>query len=403
MELSKSINSRNAGKGELLSKKQVFEHSLQNKLDSLYIYERHSDGIAIEKLLSDWLKNVIEYESAKARLLAMEAKNKEFKALYNQYAPLGATLKRIEREIDVKEKAYLEILHHLGLAKLKQQNEEMMTNMKLLDKPHLPIDPQPTKRKLLVLIMAIFTFIFTLLGIFLFELFDKTIKSGQRYAQMASIHVAGALPVVQTDTRQGSHKLSAKGIKAVAEIIMKHRTKLSGSKPLMVQFLSHWSEEGKSHVMEQIYVLLQWQGYTVLKTAIKTKDESLSSGSKSLPPFDTAQAIPGSSTLLTTGEHVSSDYDIILDEIPALSEHVINPLHLNSAALHFLVSDANRTWSSADGFIQSQLSQQFNIEPIGILNKTNPANMEEMVGDIPKKRSWIRKFIKQQIFKRLLS
>ena len=139
--LSEEISER---KGELLTNKVNLENSLRHKIDSLYFYERRSDGIAIDHLLDNWLQTVINYESAKARLLAIESKRKEFEQLFNQFAPLGASLKRIEREIEVKEKSYLEILHHLGLAKLKQQNEELMANMKLLDEPYLPIDAEPT-------------------------------------------------------------------------------------------------------------------------------------------------------------------------------------------------------------------------------------------------------------------
>ena len=45
-------------------------------------------------------------------------------------APLGATLKRIEREINVAEKEYLSLLHSLNLSKLRQQNIELSSNIK---------------------------------------------------------------------------------------------------------------------------------------------------------------------------------------------------------------------------------------------------------------------------------
>jgi hypothetical protein len=44
----------------------------------------------------------------------------------------GATIKKIEREITVSEQGYLEILHGLNLAKLKLQDSEMSSNIKLL-------------------------------------------------------------------------------------------------------------------------------------------------------------------------------------------------------------------------------------------------------------------------------
>ncbi|MBI9062281.1 MAG: hypothetical protein JEZ14_09845 [Marinilabiliaceae bacterium] len=404
-ELVELVNPQSPVQNASLTDRKIeLEIHLQNKLDSLYIYKRHSEGIAIEKLLNDWLENVVDYESAKARLVAMQAKSKEFKALYNQYAPLGATLKRIEREIDVKEKAYLEILHHLGLARLKQQNEEMMANMKLLDHPHLPIDPEPTKRKLLVIIISLFTFLFSLLGIFIFELMDKTIKTGQRYARLADINVAGAVPMVYANDSLDQNTLVTRGIKSCVEIIIKQRNGLEVSRPLVAQFLSHWQGEGKSEVMEQVYLLLIRHGFSVTKiTSIPNINDSTAKTKDLLRTAAEIRSPQTAASVNPMGPSTKAPGEILLTEVPALSGQVINLMLISSASLHFLISDANRTWSSADTFLQSQLKEQINIVPIGILNKAKPANMEEMIGDIHKKRSFLRRFLKQQIVKRLLS
>nr|WP_324292773.1 Wzz/FepE/Etk N-terminal domain-containing protein [uncultured Carboxylicivirga sp.] len=374
MELSDlHTNVQQQKQQQLNDKKKDLETSLNAKMDSLYIYEKHSDGIAIEKLLNDWLQNVIDYESAKARLLAMEVKSAEFKELYNQYAPLGATLKRIEREIDVKEKSYLEILHHLGLAKLKQQNDEMRSNMKLLDKPHLPIDAEPTQRKIFVLVIMVATFMFTFLGIFLFELLDKTIKTGKRFASMASIHIAGTLPNTTTETILAKDDIIARGLKPAVEMILYKYNKRDNNESFEIQFLSNWSGEGKTYCINQINKLLMDKGYDIV------------SGSKN--------------ELSNTNEKAK----IITTEIKSLSDNIIDPVELKKGKLHFLIADANRTWSSSDTFILNHLKETVQIEPLGLLNNLRPENMEEMIGQIPKKRSKFRRLIKEQVFKRLIS
>jgi len=379
----------------LQGRRQKLEANLQNKMDSLYIYNKHSDGIAIESLLNDWLKNVIDYESAKARLLAMQEKSKEFKNMYNQYAPLGATLKRIEREIDVKEKAYLEILHHLGLARLKQQNDEMMSNMKLMDEPYLPIDPVPTKRKLIVIVVSFFTFLFTLLGLFLFELLDKTIKTNTNFSRLAKLSVPSAIPLLPEQADEADLLLVQRGIKSSVERILKERVTNDINAPLIVQVLSHWKGEGKTRVINIFDQQLSANGYHVTQANQNDIQQLEDCSNISLINRDNGPIVNNETEVFTKS--------IVLMEVPALSAFVLKSSMLSLAKLHFLVADANRTWSSADSFIQTQLNELASLNLLGVLNKTKPDNMEEMIGEIPKNRSSIRRFVKQNLIGRFLS
>jgi uncharacterized protein involved in exopolysaccharide biosynthesis len=94
-------------------------------------------------MLDEWLKNTIDYVEAKAALVVLARRKMDFVRTYQKYAPLGAMLKRIEREIKVAEQSYLELLRSLNLAKMKQQNLEMATNIKIVDPPYFPISAMP--------------------------------------------------------------------------------------------------------------------------------------------------------------------------------------------------------------------------------------------------------------------
>ena len=382
-------------KQKLVTDKTTYETRLKQKIDSLYIYERHSDGIAIETLLNDWLKNVIEFESAKARLLAIKVKNQEFKKLYNQYAPLGAILKRIEREIHVKEKAYLEILHHLGLARLKQQNEEMMANMKLLDEPYLPIEPEPNKRKVFIIVIAVFTFLLVLLGFFVFELLDRTIKTPKKFEQLSSIKVFGVLPLISSKTNIEWKILANKGTKVILESILNTKLSKDSSETIFIQIISHFNNEGKSHIAKNLYSALEKLGYEV--GTIGVNDPEINS-------IEVSSLFFANNINYNQIKSDNKNIDIVIVEVPPLSsqDHILNPMLIKSSDLHFIVADASRTWSETDHFLLKNFREHTNISPIGILNKTNPENMEELVGEIPKSRSLFRKYIKQNIFKKYL-
>ncbi|MCW3787466.1 GumC family protein [Plebeiibacterium sediminum] len=378
---------------EQLKLKQI----LEQKLDSLYIYEKHSDGIAIETLLNDWLSTVIDYESAKARLQSMEVKSEEFKKLYNQFAPLGATLKRIEREIDVNEKSYLEILHHLGLARLKQQNEELMANMKVLDKPFFPIDPEPTKRKLMVVVIGIFTLILTLLGFFVFELLDRTIKTPKRLQNLGYKSVIGVLPLKLESDKINFDDLTEKGLKSVVDELLQQHFSNNKNIPIIVNVFSHFSNEGKTYMINSLYKILEKLDIKVLLLNVKPHKEN-----------GNWLNLPGKNLMNSNYYQIINNiqqYDIVIVEMPPLSDkdYFINNDLVISSELNLMIINANRTWSATDNYMKDKFIAISNNSVIAILNQAIPDNMVDMVGEIQKKRSLIRRFIKNRFFKKYVS
>jgi polysaccharide biosynthesis transport protein len=377
---------------ELKELERDLQLDLHGKIDSLYIYERNTEGVTIETLLHSWLNTVIEYEGARARLLAMQTKSKEFVKLYAQFAPLGATLKRIEREIDVKEKEYLEILHHLGLAKLKQQNEEMMANMKILDRPQLPIDPEPTKRKIFILIIVFFSFIFTLLGIVVFELLDRTIKTPKRLEEKLKLKVAGAYAYEKPYKGIELDLINKVALKSIIELILNLRNQNS-SQAVIVQFISFWQAEGKSFIIQALAAKLRNIGYS---TTILDFAENVQSTNMNSNPWLKQIGDAKSYNDLIRNNSIGSD--IVLIEVPAVSNQVFNTALLKTASLSYLITDAQRCWTSADDFLINNYKEQITQNLEGILNNVHPEDMVGIIGEIPKKRSWLRKIVKTIVF-----
>lgn len=365
------------------TQKNKLEIKLQNKLDSLFFLERNADGLEMKVLLNDWLKTVIEYESAKARLIAMRQKEKEYRELYARYAPLGAILKRIEREIDVKEQAYLEILHHLGLAKLKQQNEEMMANMKIVDPPQLPIDAEPDKRKILVIVIGLFSFIISLLAIVAFELLDRTIKSPVRFEQLAGIPVHNASVFVKDDSYKQLHNLHQRSTKNMLEELIAKRNTASRQAPVFVIVFSNWEQEGKTYTIALLKSMLETYGFNIASVQIDNN------GLLTHSNFDEWEK-----------DTANGNSDFVFVEWPGLNNTVLNRQLISHAHACLYISDAHRTWAKADSIMLNNLKE---IAPnlTGFLNKVYMHNLEELIGEIPKHRSKFRQHTKR-IFKRLL-
>ena len=156
------------------------EQQLASDIDTLYKTDYDTKSIASTSILADWLQNTIDYEGYDAQLKVMEQKREEFVKLYQKFSPLGATMKRLERKIDIAEREYLSLLHSLGLAKLRQQNVELKSNIKLTEVPFYPISPKPSKRMLLVIVAGLAGFILVAATILVLELLDGNINTSKR-------------------------------------------------------------------------------------------------------------------------------------------------------------------------------------------------------------------------------
>ena len=138
----------------------VLEQELKVNIEELYKYHNSVEGVPLDEMIPEWVDKVVETENIKAKLDVMGKRNIEFQKQYEIYAPAGANLKRLEREIGVAEQEYLEILHGLNLARLKFQDTQLSSNLKAVDPPYFPLKPVPSKRKIIILAIGVLSFVF---------------------------------------------------------------------------------------------------------------------------------------------------------------------------------------------------------------------------------------------------
>jgi len=358
------------------------EEQLQQSIDTLYVHENRSDGIEQEEILGEWLEAVKENESARARFRAMEIRKVEFMERYQQYAPLGATLKRIEREIDVNEREYLEILHHLGLARLKQQNADLMSNMKVLDAPKLPINPLPSKRKVFVVVFAIAALLFYLFGLFLSELFDQRVRTPEKMEYISELSVVSALVEPEAlDVNTGM--LNKRAANYLLQELSMHLDSIDEDM-LRVNILSNWEDDFRSDVLQSIY-------HGVMDENGDAEDHS---GELS----KLTEVAPGIRQLAINFR----GKQIMLQEVSALSEGLKDPAAVRDADLQFFAVNAQRVWGKADDVYLERLKEISRDKVKVVLTKTIPRDLENFYGEIPKKRSGIRKFFKTRLLARFI-
>jgi uncharacterized protein involved in exopolysaccharide biosynthesis len=425
-------------------------------VNSIYSYGNTTDGLPISSLLSDWLANVIVYEDTKAGIAILGQRIIEFQKQYSVYAPAGANLKRIEREINVSEQEFLSVLSGLNLAKLKMQDAELSSTIKAVDPPFFPLLPNPTKRKILVMVAALLGFVIVLSTILATEYFDSTIKNPQKATKIIGLKTIGVFPKVFLKTGSlnflfVTNRLLEITIQQVDFLI---GNKTNPNEPRTLLFFSSLSHEGKTVTAGNVAWKLKKQGKKVL--FLNFSQESLSQTETSQIGYpadfqpesntDFVQSnrrpslisrllgyedsrIDLSSPFLQKPENflgaqeyvhfnIDTEYfstqsyiqlveknasslgfqpDYIIIEIPPILYYSFPPQLIASIDLAVLICRANRDWSVADQGALDVLKKVTSQEPVILIDGVELQVIESVLGDLPKKRSHLRVIIKKLI------
>ena len=372
------------------------QHELRNNIkfyvDQLYLYSHSAQGLPIKNLLEEWLKNTIAQEESKAALIVLARRKLDFVRTYQKFAPLGAMLKRIEREIKVAEASYLELLRSLNLAKMKQQNEEMSTNLKIVDEPFFPISANPSKAKIIVLAAAVFGFFLTAFIILLLEYFDTSMKNPSRVAKQTGMQLAGAYP--RLNSRSKANELMFISSRLIDIIIQNIKLRLSqdvidkGENPYVIAVYSTQNKVGKSLLTERIVNRLREVGDNVLymnyaKEGDVQEDYNYSYLYKINENFIDIENLQQ----LINVKYLRKEnkaYNYIFIELPSIVYNTYPLKLVASVDMSLYVINAASTISKADKTALDTYETVATSKPMVIINETELYNLDELLSDVPR-------------------
>jgi polysaccharide biosynthesis transport protein len=439
---------------ELKNQSEKLKKDIQEAVSELYKYGNTTDGLPLSSTLSEWIANIIEAENSKAGLVVMTQKIIDFQKQYAIYAPAGANLKRIEREISVAEQEFLEILHGLNQAKLKMQDNELSANLKAIDPPYYPITPTPGNRKLLVVIGALVGFLIVLLSALLMEYFDESLKNPEKASGIIKIPLLGIFPKILLKVPNTNFLFITNRLLEIAIQNIELYTKVSKSEKSSKTILifSTLGGEGKSAIAGNLAQKLKLQGKKVLvlnfshEALLKTETTQIGYTEVAAPAKPVAKIkgkqrmsviswilgypdsrinfespfLESSEKRLEAGEYFvytvnekfysAKNYTDILEqnsfELAFVPDYVIielppilyfpYPVELvPDADFPIMVCRANRVWSNADQAALDVLMKLTDKKTHFFLNGVEIPVIESVLGDLPKKRSRLRRLLKK--------
>ncbi len=417
---------------QLKKQSDVLKNDIRKSVDDLYTYQNTVDGLPVSTVLSEWINNVIESENLRAKLKVMDQRNRDFQQQYSIYAPAGANIKRIEREISVSEQGYLELLHGLNLAKLKLQDNELSANLKAVDPPYYPLQAIPNKKGVLVIAAALLGFILVLGIIVAMEYLDDTLKNAKRAVKILKMPALGMLPKILLNPGSINllfiqNRLLEIATQQLEQCLAKNE---SSSAVKTILLLSTMDKEGKTIIAGNIAKKLTQEGkkvlvlnylqnkipaqkqrrFPLLNRLLGYQDPRININS----PFlcDPSGYLPEGSyfsykindaffkaknyeeVLALNNIQLSFVPDYVFIELPALLYHNYPADLVAQADLSILVCRSNRLWSEADQAALNGLLPLAGSTMNCLINGVELKQLESVVGELPKKSSAFRKKIK---------
>lgn len=416
---------------------------IQQGVDELYTYQNSIEGLQISKVLPDWMASAVETENLKAKIKVIDGQKDQFQETYAKYAPAGANMKRLEREISVSEQGYLEILHELNLAKLKLQDSELASDLKTVDPPYFPLSPNPTKRAILIIAAAFLGGILTLAMIFVMEYFDDTLRNSIKASKETGLASFGMIPKIILDPRGIDLPFIQKRLSEIItqNILQYFGTQNSSKKPKTIIVFSTQKLEGKTVVSGNIAKTLKQDGKKILllnyekesslegESEVRPKKKQKASIISKMLGYPDVRVDLNSPFLANATRHLDKDEhhtyaldhnfynakiytdildeghsalqtapDVVIIEVPAIIYHNYPVELITNADLDILVLRSNRIWSDADEIAIANLKEACASKLHIIVNGVNINETESLLGDLPKTRNKFRKKMKS-IFK----
>ncbi|MBI1224922.1 MAG: hypothetical protein GC192_06760 [Bacteroidetes bacterium] len=396
-----SLQTNSAALDYLHRNADLLKKEIKNTTNASFAVNRTPEGVELKDLLTQWLNQVVGIEQSVARLEVLKERKIEFDTIYSKFAPWGSRLKRMEREIDVAERAYLENLHSYNQARLHQYSMMMSANLKVVDPPFMPLKPAGSKRMMSVVIAFMAGFVLVLAGVVALEMLDNTLKSQSRAAEVVGLEVVGAFPKFPAPSEK-AEKLDFGFIQKQSVGQLLQHVKLNLREQGLGQgctkrvgVASTRSGEGKSYLTRLCVEQLRATGERVAFLFPEGENEIMHADDRAYKIDHRFFELQTEAELLGDASFDPAEFDFIYFEIPGLLTSPYPVDLVGKYDLTLLFTRANRVWNEADTKALATFSRGLKSQPHFALNALEPTALESSLGELPKRRSLLRKWAKR--------
>lgn len=386
---------------KLRAQAEELKAEASNRLSNRYQYSKTKEGVKTNDVLQEYLNASLQLDESKARLQVLSKRSDYFQTQYNEMSPLGSELNRLERAADVAEDRYKELLHSLNVAMTKQKSEALSTGgLVVTVPPKYPLNPTQSKQLLFVFAAAMVGFLVPLLFILVFEFLDGSIKTPLKGEEVTGLKLMGAYPDMTPTSENKKVDMKWLSHRSIAHIVQNlrlasRRKEQAGQSSKKVIFFSMLDSEGTTSMVHKVANELQDLDKSVLVLTNK-EQEFIEKPRYELVEYDYDLNFQKTNDVeqLLPPDLQSDMFDYVLLDLKGIlsNEYPIEMVERFDTAV--CVVSAKRKWSKADKFALWEFEQSINIRPRLLVNAVDPDFMDSVLGEIPKLRSGLRRFLK---------
>ena len=347
-------------------------------------YKESKEGLAIEGLVQEWLNQTLIQAKAQADLKVLNERKNDFADQYKNYSPIGTRINQQEREIHVTEQSYLEVLHALNMAKMKQKNLQLTSsNLNTISDASYPLFSDKGKRFLLVIAAFIGSIIFIIGLNLVIELLDRTLRDAERARRLTGMNILGAFTGRNSQLKYRGFVKTCNRISA-AYASNRLTPYIKKGDTLCINILSLEEKEGKTFISRYFQESWEELGFNVKYLRV-------------------GQDIPIDASLFMA-EHIDkhiqleSRPDILIVEYPSIQQYGVPSHLLGSSQVNLLVANACRVWKNSDTELVKYLRDITEGTALYLyLNNATREAVEDFTGQLPPQTS-MRSFANRMMY-----
>lgn len=366
----------------LMREQDKNKKALSESLQKMGYLKTTKEGISNSSIIEQWLNQVLAYKKAEAELNVLRKRKIEMDKKYVHFAPIGSTLTRKERSVNINERRYMAVLDALNAAILRQKNLQMTSStLKPMNDPYYPLKPSIQPRKKLIIGAFVATFLFTIFFFLIIEILDRTLRYTFKAEQITGSRVLGIFTRPLNFRARRYNQLYSD---ISARILCNYATTyFKPNQNNIVNIISNQNGEGKTYVMEQMTKKFTEQGLEVVQLSWHEEQDAqsflqmlnLEKLGNSMPPHQKEK--------------------VFLVEYPSLRNAALASNILQGANLNLQIVDSRRTWKNTDQQLFERTREMCGDTPLFIvLNFTKRDAAEEINGLMPP-YTFFRKFFYQ--------
>jgi succinoglycan biosynthesis transport protein ExoP len=390
---------------EFKATEKQLEDSIKTASNQYMALNYSAETVPRTSLVQEWVENAIAFDKAKAGLSVLQNQKQNYLGEFDQFAPLGSSLKRLDRQVDINEQEFLSILHGLNLARLRQSNLSLNANVVIQDKPYFPLKPEKSIRMLLVIVSLLASFVVVISVIIGRQLMDASLRTPDRTQKIIGLPIAGIM-LAQSPGSEPPYRGALRNFlgESFINILLPYISLKNGRIAGKISLVSFDESVYQPRDIKLLNGLLT--GITE-SVCWLVPDHYATLFSQALAPevVHVYKAGIGGLNARTPGEIAGAalpDHDLLIYVSPCILRHSIPAAMIRLASLNLVVAGAGDTWRNADKESLAKIEKMAPDAPIyTLLVNADEANLDDTVGEIPKKRSWLRKKVKKLITRNL--